>query len=214
MKEVNQLNWYYTLLFVFIILFIIALVIFFTKIYIQISYQHEKDMDELNIKITFWKIISIQKKINLNQLETSNLQQKEWMNEKEEPEEDELTEGFIKKAKKTFRLAQNVIPIVNEFLKKITVHSFEWKTKIGSKDASIAGMLTGALWGVKGGIVGVISQRMKLKELPTLTITPLFHQSTISTSLQCMISFRVGKAIYAIMQLVKYKEKYKLNTAE
>jgi hypothetical protein len=216
LKEVSKLNWYYTLLIIFIILFIIAIVIIFTKIYIQISYQHENKIDELIVKITFWKVIKIQKKVNFNQLIASTpFEKMESMNKPEQGEdEDEATEGFINKAKNILRIVQKVIPIVNSFLRKITVHSFEWKTKIGSKDASICGILAGALWSVKGGVVGVIGQRMNLNKTPIISITPLFHQSTISTSLQCMISFRVGKAIYAIMQLVRYKEQYKLKTVE
>ncbi|MEW8972181.1 MAG: DUF2953 domain-containing protein, partial [Mesobacillus sp.] len=66
------------------------------------------------------------------------------------------------------------------------------------------GLLTGAFRPDKGGVIGVLSNYMKMKEMPVMTITPSFQQTVSITSFKCMIQVRVGHAILAGIKLVKY----------
>ena len=42
------------------------------------------------------------------------------------------------------------------FLKKVNVTELEWHSTMGVGDAALTGMLTGALWTIKGSIIGMI----------------------------------------------------------
>lgn len=94
--------------------------------------------------------------------------------------------------------------IIKEFLKKIEVHQFEWRTVIGVNDAALTGIVAGALWTLKGGSVGIISHFMKLKSQPIIEITPNFQNLVSSTSFKCMLQVRIGNAILAGIKLLKY----------
>jgi hypothetical protein len=80
----------------------------------------------------------------------------------------------------------------------------EWNSMIGIGDAARTGTLVGALWIVKGSIIGVISNYIRLKEMPKLSITPNFQQAISQTRFSCMIQFRIGNAMLAGIKLVKY----------
>lgn len=94
--------------------------------------------------------------------------------------------------------------IVKDFLKKVEVQKFEWKTVIGVKDAALTGIITGTLWTLKGSSVGLISNFMRLKNMPILEITPNFQNFISSTSLSCMLRIRIGHAILAGIKLLKH----------
>jgi hypothetical protein len=94
--------------------------------------------------------------------------------------------------------------IMKKFLHRVTIKHLEWQTLIGVGDAAYTGMMTGALWAVKGGIIGLLSSYMRMKEMPQLSITPHFQASVIHTRLICMFQFRIGYAILAGLKLIKF----------
>ena len=53
--------------------------------------------------------------------------------------------------------------IVRKFFKKVSVKRFEWHSMIGVGDAAHTGMATGALWAIKGSIVGLIKSLFKIE---------------------------------------------------
>lgn len=65
-------------------------------------------------------------------------------------------------------------------------------------------MVTGALWGAKGSIIGVLSSIMKMKNMPQMTVTPHFQMAISQTTFSCMIQFRVGHAMLAGIKLIKF----------
>ena len=81
---------------------------------------------------------------------------------------------------------------------------FEWHTIIGLGDAAHTGMITGAIWAIKGGIIGLISHYIKLKEMPKITVTPHFQAAVIQTEFTCIFQFRIGYAILAGLKLIKF----------
>ncbi|HAQ08870.1 MAG TPA: hypothetical protein DCR24_15690, partial [Bacillus bacterium] len=60
------------------------------------------------------------------------------------------------------------------------------------------------IWSVKGGLIGVLSHYMKLKDMPVISITPNFQYAITQTSFKCIFQVRVGHAILAGIKLVKY----------
>lgn len=94
--------------------------------------------------------------------------------------------------------------IIRNFLGRISIRKLEWHTVVGIGDAAHTGMLTGAIWAVKGSIIGLISHYIKLKAVPDITITPHFQYAISQTAFSCMIHFRVGHAMLAGIKLIKY----------
>lgn len=94
--------------------------------------------------------------------------------------------------------------IVKNFLKKVTIQRFEWQSAIGVGDAVYTGVAAGALWSVKGAIIGVLSNYLRMKEMPKIMVQPNFQQMVTSTDLLCMFQFRIGHAMLAGLKIVKW----------
>ncbi|QDP40864.1 DUF2953 domain-containing protein [Radiobacillus deserti] len=96
---------------------------------------------------------------------------------------------------------------MEKLLRPVKIHRFHWISRIGVGDASITGMLTGAVWGMKGTVLHYVSKHMTFKKKPTLQVIPLFQHTYSMTKLECMVSIRVGQAIYAFIQFMKSTKK-------
>lgn len=94
--------------------------------------------------------------------------------------------------------------IFQRFLKKVQVKEFYWSSTVGIGDAALTGMVTGAVWAIKGSIVGFLTHYLNFKIHPTLVVIPHFQQSVTITELKCMFQFRIGNAMFAGIKLLKF----------
>lgn len=204
------------LIIILLVLLILILAIIFTKLNVHIDYYHGQDNDNLTITFKAWfglirykisvPLIKIDKdspsivykeKVKTGQQETT----------KKEDVKNFSTEDLVNNlsnANKIFTHVFGLHKIIRRFLKKVSVQKMEWHTNAGIGDAAYTGMLIGALWTVKGGLIGIISHYMKLKEMPIISVTPNFQRAISQTRLLCMIQFRIGHAMLAGIKLVKF----------
>ena len=70
--------------------------------------------------------------------------------------------------------------ILRHFLKKVNVTQVEWHSTMGVGDAAITGMLTGALWAIKGSIIGMLSHYFRLLDNPNISVQPQFQMAIIT----------------------------------
>jgi hypothetical protein len=195
------------------ILLIITLIIF-SKLHIKIFFSHTKDNDDLTIKLRLWffhytiKVPLIRVDKETKSIVVAHEEHAgEKKNEKEATSNEYTPDDILNTFKNSRELLQHVVSfhkIIRRFLRKISVHKLDWHTTFGIGDAATTGVLVGAGWAIKGGILGIISQYMRMKTMPTVTITPLFLQKYSHTKLTCMISFRIGNAILAGLRIVKF----------
>jgi hypothetical protein len=201
---------------IYIVIGIISFIalIMISKLHIHLFFSHTQDDDELRIKLQLW-FIRYTIKVPLVRLDKDSnsivIAHEEHAggkkNEKETSPNQFTPTDILNSFKDTKEIMQHIVnlhKIVRRFLKKVSIHNLEWHTTFGIGDAAATGVLTGAGWALKGGILGIISQYMMLKKRPTVTITPLFLQSYSHTKLTCMISFRIGNAILAGLRIVKF----------
>lgn len=202
----NKLKW---LILALIILFLLILLIMITKLTIVLNYRHSKDDDELTLKFKIWfGLIRYKISVPLIKIDddSPSIVYKKKVNEKEETKQfsaEDLNNSFHD-MKELLKHVFSLHKIVRHFFRKVSVKKMEWYSIVGIGDAAFTGMLTGALWSVKGGLIGVISHYTKLKELPIISITPNFQRAATQTHFQCMIQFRIGYAMVAGIKLVKY----------
>jgi hypothetical protein len=203
------------LLLILIILILLILLLIFTKITIYLNYYHHKDDDHLNIEFRAWHgIIRYKKNIPLIKVDDQSpslvVKGKSEINDKTTTEEktSKITPHDVITNLKNFKeILQHVFElnrIIKKFLKKVSVHKFEWNTVIGVGDALYTGVISGALWTVKGSLVGLLSEYFSFKEIPQIMVHPNFNQMMTSTDLSCMFQFRTGHAMLAGLKLVKF----------
>lgn len=188
----------------------------FQKITVNLSYFHDRDNDELNVKIsTFFGLASYKISVPVLKVDEDSAsiivkeEQHSAVNDNEKTKKitPEIILKDLRKVKDFLRHVVGFHKIVKRFLRGISIHDFSWRSRFGVGDAAATGTLVGAVWGVKGSTLGIITHYMKLKTDPILEVHPNFQQLTSHTEVSCMFSFRLGYAIVAALQIVKHWKK-------
>ncbi|MDR4948866.1 DUF2953 domain-containing protein [Neobacillus cucumis] len=201
----------------FLLILFLFLLIIFTRLTIYVHYSHFNDNDDLKVELRIWfGLIKYKLKVPSIKVDDDSpsliVKSKAHMgdspNDETEPKVNQIdNDEFLSNLQKTKDLMHKVFGIhviVKKFLQRVTIKHIEWQTLIGVGDAAYTGMMTGALWAVKGGIMGLLSSYMRMKEMPQLSINPHFQASVIHTRLICMFQFRIGYAILAGLKLMKF----------
>ncbi|SDI78375.1 DUF2953 domain-containing protein [Natribacillus halophilus] len=92
--------------------------------------------------------------------------------------------------------------ILRRFLKNVRVREFRWETVIGTGDAASTGTLSGVAWTGKSALFALVAEKMSVRHLPDLKVTPLFQAAFFHTSLSCIVTFSVGNAMRALIQVL------------
>lgn len=221
----KKLIWLYIALITIIFL---LLLIIFSKLTIHINFFHHNDNDELKVELRIWfGLIKYKMNIPLIKIDDNspslvvkgNTQLGD-SSEKNSTVEQITQDDIITKLTNAKEIIQHVFKmnvIVSKFLKRIVIKHFEWHTLVGLGDAAHTGIITGALWSIKGGIIGILSNFMRLKKMPILSVTPHFQLAIIQTRITCIFQFRIGYAILAGLKLIKFwkggRPNFKTNAA-
>ncbi|MEH7074746.1 DUF2953 domain-containing protein [Neobacillus drentensis] len=209
-----DLFWVLLILSLLLLLFILILV---TKLTILVNYYHHNDNDDLKIVFKIWFGL-IRYKINVPLIKVddnspsliikSNKNLGESTHQSEQNDVNQITTEEVEKnatnGKKILKHVFGLHKIVKRFLRKVTIKSFEWDTLIGVGDAAQTGTITGAIWALKGSLIGLLSHYLKLRVMPKITVTPHFQAAVIQTRITCIIQFRIGHAILAGLILLKH----------
>lgn len=200
---------------VFLVLLVLLVLVFLTNLKIIIDYYHGNDNDQLNVK--FKALFGlIQYKLNVPVIKVSKDSPEVVVETKTEAGAGENTTNedtkkytpedlmdSIKDFKTLIEHIAGFYKVIRAFLRKVSIEKFQWHTLVGVGDAAYTGMVAGALWTAKGGLLGLLGSLMKLEEIPEVTVTPSFQMAVTQTSLKCMIRFRIGNAILAGIKLFK-----------
>lgn len=203
---------------ILLLLLLLLLLIIITKLTVTLDLKHVGDNDQFKIKFRAWfgllrYTINIPLvKIDDNGPNVIVKQEQKVGNEKadnkvKEKEEKVSPDDALNSLSDIKEITQHIVglhKIIRRFLKKIKIKKLEWHSQFGIGDAAHTGLLTGAAWAIKGSVIGVMSQYMKLKTNPVVTITPEFNQFCSRTKLQCIFQFRIGQAMWAGIQFIKY----------
>lgn len=198
------------------LLTLLILILIRTRLFIEIDVKHTRDHNHIQILFKAWKgLIKYRYEVPLVAVddESASVVIKEEKaagptgdNEKESKKK--ITpQDVINRIKQAKKLLEHVVGfhrIVRLFLSHITIHKIMWKTAIGVGDAAKTGTLTGIIWTLKGSIMGIISQYMRLSKQPIIEVYPHFQQTITHTELTCIVSFRIGHAMGAALRLVKF----------
>ncbi|OIJ10929.1 hypothetical protein BKP35_12635 [Anaerobacillus arseniciselenatis] len=188
----------------------------FAKLKVNLTYFHDQDNDELNVKIsTFFGLASYKVSVPVLKVDENSasiiVEEEQHSavsdNEKTKKITPEIIIRDIRKIKDFLRHVIGFHKIVKRFLRKISIHHFSWKSRFGVGEAAATGTLVGSVWGIKGSTLGVVSHYMKLKAEPIIEVQPTFQQLTSHTEVSCMFSFRLGHAIVAALQILKHWKK-------
>ncbi|WP_373893077.1 DUF2953 domain-containing protein [Virgibacillus natechei] len=119
-------------------------------------------------------------------------------------------DSFQEDLRGAIRMLRELNSFANYILKNTYVHKLKWHTAGGTGDASSTGIATGGVWAIKGIFIGIINEKSNLTCRPVIRVSPHFQQQYFLSTFDCMVSLKLGKAMYAllkVMQLFSRKEK-------
>ncbi|WP_085991684.1 DUF2953 domain-containing protein [Oceanobacillus senegalensis] len=185
------------LLFVVVVLLpIFILLSLLIKVYVRIHYSFKPDNQQLQVSISLFKFRIFQRSIPLN----DGIENTDFMKGLEFTSSPSSLEEWIKSIPKA-------IEALHSLLGKTKLHELSWSTLIGTGEASSTGVVSGAIWTMKGTLVGYLAEKFILMCNPTIQVNPKYQQEYIQTNLDCMVSIRIGKAIQAILQIKRIVKK-------
>ena len=209
----TKLKW---ILIVCILLFFLIVSIFLTKLKVSIHYFHFQDDDSLKIECKAWLGL-IKYKLNVPLIKVDDNSPTIVIKEEVQSDTTEETkkknkiqysaEDLLNSLRDMKAILEHVVSFhrnLRHFLKKVNVTQVEWHSTMGVGDAAITGMLTGALWTIKGSIIGILSHYFRLLDNPNISVQPQFQMAISQTSFKCMLQFRIGHAIIAGIKLLKF----------
>ncbi|SFB17559.1 MULTISPECIES: DUF2953 domain-containing protein [unclassified Bacillus (in: firmicutes)] len=199
-----------------VILLFLLLVIVVTKISMKVSYQHAKDNDHLKLEFKAWMgllrykldvplikfddnspTIVVKEKVQKGQQEKTTSEDTKQFSARD------LVNG-VHDTKEMLVHVFGLHKIIRKFLKKVSVRKIEWQSVVGLGEASHTAMIAGALWAIKGSLLGLISHYFRLKDMPNIVIHPQFQMTISQTRFSCIFEFRIGHAIVVGLKLFKF----------
>ncbi|KKI91148.1 hypothetical protein WQ54_16380 [Bacillus sp. SA1-12] len=207
--------WIMIIILFFLLLFFLIII---TKITITLDLNHTGDNDRFKIKFRAWfgllrytidiplvKIDDDGPNLIIKQDKKAGSENKD--KQVKEKEDKISPDDVLTSLSDIKEITQHIIGmhrIIRRFLRKIKIKKLEWHSQFGIGDAAHTGILTGAAWTIKGVVIGLITQYMRLKTEPIVTITPDFNRFCSRTKFQCIFQFRIGQAMFAGIQFIKY----------
>ncbi|MEN1968206.1 DUF2953 domain-containing protein [Lentibacillus sp. N15] len=182
-----------------LLLVFLLIILLCSKVYITFSLSYGKQKQITAIQLRLYGIRLFTKKVNLADLESS----KQW-------EKQFSGKTINEKLKLVQHLLRDFLAIMHDttmavriIIAKMTIHRLEWRSCIGTGDASTTGVATGGGWAIKGMVIGYLDHWSQLNCSPNLAVTPEFNRKYVFTKLDCMVSIRIGQAIHALIKVIR-----------
>ncbi|MDN4072597.1 DUF2953 domain-containing protein [Fictibacillus terranigra] len=203
---------FFIVLFILLLLFIVLL---FSTVHVSFLYSHQGDDDFLRLKVSVWKFISYSFAVPEVKVNTSEkkieVKEKSKGTTGAKRKKTKITVQTIKENyKKYSRLLVQVTGfyrILRRFLKKVKISEVRWDSRFGLGDAASTAVASGAIWALKGNVLGILSHFVSLKGVPSIQVIPVYQGTLTQTRLSCMISFKIGHAIVVMLQMLKHWRK-------
>lgn len=114
-----------------------------------------------------------------------------------------------RKTNRQYKRAKFIVTHIDQFyqwmltlLKRIKCVQLDWQTKIGMSDAAETALLSGVAWGVKTTLIGALSQRLTLTNMPHLQVSPHFNEALLSTELVFKLQVRLFNLLRSLTVLL------------
>lgn len=186
---------------------LLIIILLFSSVRIDFRYQRKGENDEA--VITFFalgRLIRYQKKLSQWMWEGVDEGIKYKTKQQGKPEEKQVTQETLERAREFYRLMidriDHFVHILKQFLHRVTCEKLQWKTFIGTGDAAETGILVGVAWGVKTNLIAMFSSLIQWKQPPEIEVFPCYAESRLDIDFHSVIRFRIGYALLALQRIL------------
>lgn len=121
---------------------------------------------------------------------------------KGEPVQPDLQETVSRAPRK--KLIRAALPALRRLGQATRCRQMRLRVEVGGSDAMDSALLAGAIWTGAGMLVGLLSRGVRLpKEAIAVAVVPNFQRSVWVAEADCILTVRLGKAIMAIVWLLR-----------
>ncbi|MGM0502063.1 MAG: DUF2953 domain-containing protein [Bacillota bacterium] len=204
---------------IYVIIFIIAIVLYFIPLELVIDYQRKEEQDNLIIKVRIF-LLHYQLKLSLLDLKhlfsfpRAELKGKfsGLFSEKNIEFKEELSAEELKQLKSYTTILRRIAARFELIL--LLTHNcsfFSWKSSFGFRNPACTGLVTGLLWSWKGAIVAVLQNKLQFKKLPVIEVNPNFNNlEPLKIEFKSIFAFRLGKLIITAVKISLYEFKRRI----
>lgn len=210
----------------FIAIIMICCVLFFSKIYIDVTYKRNSMNDYISVNVyTVKKLVAYKMEVPVIKVDDSK--GLSWIESTIKTVQSQDTthrnreERFMKKTTKLYGKhpkklkhaikefhyhAQMYCRVIDKVLQSAICERFYWKTVYGSEDAANTGIVTGLLWTGKAFVINRLKKHIVCVEKPIIVVNPIFGRSQFDVDFQCIFSIRLGNVIKTIKSIYNIKK--------
>lgn len=205
------MHWFWGVL---LVLFLLLILIMITPIKIFLDYHRKQENDIFTIHIQIWKLIKLNYELPMINLKLDKKNQPEVVakvknegnvlsnTESKRSIDTEDVESWLNRVQELIERVQDFYPILRQTLRHVYCEKLQWQTVIGTGDAAATGTLIGLVLGIKNMLASMLSYYISLQEMPRISVEPMWNATIIRTELSCVIFFRVGRVIVALVRIV------------
>ena len=200
------------LLLIVIVLLILISIFLLSKVTIHIEYAYCQDFEKFNIHIHLWKgLIKFNKEIQLPDENYQPSSYRESMYRHQNQSTSSSTEISMDDVQAAFQNVKEILSqmksyqsAIKKLTSKIQITDLQVEIHYGSGEASSTALAAGVLWGLVGGILGIISQYFALLVRPKIDVIPYFSfRKPFETKIECIARLRMAKTILAGLKLAR-----------
>jgi hypothetical protein len=204
----------------------ICCLLFFSKIYINVTYKRNGANDYISVNVyTVKKLVAYEMEVPVIEIvENKGLS---WLESTIKTVQDQdkthrkREERFMKKTAKLYGkhpqklghaikefhyYTQMYCRVIDKVLMSATCERFYWKTMYGTEDAASTGIITGLLWAGKAFIINRLKKHILCVEKPIIAVTPIFGRNQFDVDFQCIFSIKLGNVIKTIKSIYNIKK--------
>ncbi|AIQ48226.1 hypothetical protein R70723_21645 [Paenibacillus sp. FSL R7-0273] len=117
--------------------------------------------------------------------------------------DDETLRDWKRKLKEALQATMDLKSWIKSLMSHVIITRFDWSTDFSLGDAAYTATATGALSGLKWGMVGWISRYVRLQRSPRMFVVPVFRDELcFSTEAVCTGKLPVSSVFFAGIQLL------------
>lgn len=91
---------------------------------------------------------------------------------------------------------------LSQLLSKTTVTEWKWRSEVGTRDAMWTALATGMVWAIKTTVIGILSQFVRLPEIPLMSVKPVYGADWVATELYFAAEMKFGTFAWRWLVLV------------
>lgn len=108
--------------------------------------------------------------------------------------------------KETQAFYRKYYPSIQYIHNRVTIEQIAWATEVGVEDAAVTAIATGVFWMIKSNLVALIYNSFTTDNIQ-LNVTPYYGGEKFSTTLDCIITLKLGHIIIAGFKIILSKIK-------